>query len=653
MKNAVVLTGACALAMLAAGGVKLELGEEGCEIPKTLYGIFFEDYGYGADGGLNPEMVANGGFDHPKDPLKWWRPDGDTGRYSIQHGRPVHENTSAHLRIESFSDRTPGSVVNTGYYAIAVEQGKEYALSLRARGLDGYAGGVEATLVGGDGAVIARSLFAAGRFPVGKPCDGLDPELPEWGLHTATWRAEATVTNACLRVAATARGTVEVESVSLVPKETFRGHGLRKDLAEALAGLKPAFMRFPGGCMLEGTNFHQWCDWKRTVGPVERRECVDGLWSPIATHRIGYYDYLQFCEDIGCEPLPVFGAGLTCQFRRPAAAPMDGLDFFIGNVLDFIEFATGDKATRWGRVRAEMGHPAPFALHYLQVGNENWDDVFLDRYIAIEKAIKARYPKLHVLSSAGAGVDGPKALPQWRHAFERLGKNGTECLDEHYYRTREWFRKHGRRYDAYPKDGPKVFVGEYACNHKKHTDLECAVHEAAMMTGFERNCDKVVMASYAPIFTRAEHLAEKGTNAWSIHIIRMDALRHVKRAGWHVQRMFAENRPDVLVKSVQTGATNSVFCVAGIDRAKGELVVKCANASTNATPVLLSFGRDLPAAPFTVETLMGAPEDDNTLDEPERVVPKMTRHPFKGGPVHHGNLPPTSLRIYRFKMAAK
>ncbi|MBO7720983.1 MAG: hypothetical protein J6T01_01100 [Kiritimatiellae bacterium] len=661
----ITLGGGDAAAKGEAAVLKINTSAPGHEIPKLLWGAFYEDYGFGADGGLYPELVANRGFDLPPAPLWAWEEDfrGMPARISVQHGRPVHPNTAAHVRIEAFRGK-PGSragVRNTGYFGIAVKKGAEYTFSMYVRGLDGYRGDVE-VLLHKDGRTLAAAKFPAASFKVGPERSGPDFVLPEWTRVTAAMTPSETAADAGLSVLLTDGGVIEADMVSLYPKDTFRGraNGLRRDLAEMVAAQKPAFLRFPGGCMLEGRDFQQWCDWKRTVGPLERRECIEGLWSWSATHGLGYYEYLLMCEDMGMEPMPVLLGAVTCQYRDPKYCPPEGLGYFIGNTLDLIEFMNGDASTVWGKVRASMGHPKPFNVKMIQIGNENWGERFLANFDAIAAAVKAKHPGIDVIGSAGGGVDNDG----WRLAMKHFAGRRDLTIDEHYYMPADWFYENAGRYDGYDRGGPKIFVGEYASfdrvRGKPRCCLDNALGEAALMTGIERNSDIVVKASFAPMFLRSvDGVKEffggrKYSSAWPGSEIWFDGLNVVGRTSYYVQKMFLLNRPDALIRHEQNlpRTKDGVFAVCGLDRAKGEYVVKVVNPAGLARKLKLEFDARLPSGGITFETLSHEnPLAENSLERPSVVRPETGGTAFAGGAEWETTLKPHSLAVYRLPAA--
>ena len=637
--------------------VTIRPGERGVDVPSDLYGAFFEDFSFGADGGLYPELVANGGFNLPEAHLRGWTEDfrgGAAARVSVQYGRPVHPNTAAHARIESFGGGAAG-LRNAGYNGgIALKEGAAYDLSFRARALGGYAGAVEARLESA-GRTLGSWTVPCGELSACAGGDALDPALPDWKRHAFAFVSPVTCTNATLSLLLTAAGAVELEDVSLYPRDTYKGRprGLRRDMAELVGEMRPSFLRFPGGCVLEGTNFTTWLDWKRTVGPLERRSAEKGLWSWIQTFGLGYFEYFQWCEDAGMRPLPVVIAGVTCQCRpKERVCPEAGIDYFVKNALDLIAFATDAPDTEWGAVRAAMGHPAPFALDMIGVGNENWGDEFLARAWKIEQAVRAKYPKVRVIRSLGAGVDSP----EWRKsmAFYNAKDAGGEpgIGDEHYYPTPEQCLAYADRYDAYDRRGQRIFVGEYACRLATRTfdkvgSLETALCEAALMTGFERNADVVRMAAFAPMFHRDGY-----RGGFFPSMIHFDGLSAWGRTSYHVQKLFRANLP---ARTVPCGWNRRAdakiadfFVACGEDGATGELIVKLVNVTCDARRLDVDFGAERPSGRVARTVLAGARDAENTAAHPAACVPKRDDFAFAGGRTWRTTLPAWSLTILRF-----
>lgn len=534
----------------------VQADQPGHAIPKTLYGLFFEDINYAADGGLYAELIANRGFDWPVPDLQAWEKDyrgGGMARLSQPSGHPVHPNTARYLRIEVFhpgKENAGVGVANAGFGGIAVKQGATYDLSFYARPHRGYTGGLTVALESKTGTVLTTFRLDAkdwrNRQPTAKNRSPLDPDaLADWVKYTAELVPTATLADARLVVLCDAPGTVDLDFISLFPRDTYgkRKNGLRADLVNWLREMKPGSLRFPGGCIVEGVDMDDMYDWKRTVGPVERRAVNRNLWGYWQSGGLGFFEYFQLAEDIGAAPVPVLAAGMSCQSRKPVMAPLDGLDKFIQDALDLIEFANGAPDTPWGKVRAEMGHPAPFGLKMLGIGNENWTQDFLDRYAAIAKAIKAKHPEIELISSSGVHTSGE----MYDLAWKQTPADGADWIDEHYYSSPEWMFNSVGRYDKFDRKGPKVYVGEYACHMPDRANsLDAALAEAFLMTGFERNSDIVGMTAYAPLFNKIGH------SQWVPDMIWFDNTRSFATPSYHVQKLFMHHLPDILLPTTTT-----------------------------------------------------------------------------------------------------
>ena len=617
MKNITALASALSIALSASAADKASvvLGEDGSghDVPSGLWGIFFEDINWAADGGLNPEMLANPGFDWGQaDHEKWnctedgWEPDcrdGGMARLSFQYGSPVHPNTAKHLRIEGFGQGLAG-VRNRGLDGMWVVKGEPYALSFDWREVSKASG-------------IDYELGPWSRFE--KSFSG-DEAVLSFDLPFGKVALERDKDRATFSILVSGRRTFEFDNVSLKPTgPNLVRAGLRKDLVDRLADLKPAFVRFPGGCIVEEGDFQHWYDWRRTVGPKERRECILNRWVRPGrpyweTFGVGYYEYFRLCEEIGAEPLPICLSGLTCQYQKPALlCDVKDADYFAQCVLDLIEFANGDVSTKWGKVRAGMGHPKPFNLKMVGIGNENWQAEFFDRCEPIAKIIRAKHPEIKIVGSAGPAPDGR----DFDYAWKRITKETADFVDEHYYRDPAWFLRAATRYDNYDRSRPSVYAGEYACHHHvdkaKPNTLWSAVCEAVAMTGFERNSDVVKMASYAPLFAR------KGHDQWTPDLIWFDGTKSWATPNYYVQQLFSLNRPDRTVSVKVEG--ESLYASAGIK--SGKRIVKIVNAADSPREVAINL-----SGKVKVTTLAGNKLDVN--DGIEKCKPVVSEAELSG-----------------------
>ena len=471
----------------------------------------------------------------------------------------------------------------------------------------------------------------------------------EWKKYEVVMTSAVTDPKATLRVFLNNPVTVDVEHVSLFPVDTWMGHenGLRKDLAQALYDLEPGLFRFPGGCIVEGTDLPTRYNWKNSVGPVENRPLNENRWQHTFKHRyypdyfqsygLGFYEYFLLSEEIGAEPLPVLSCGLACQFQnetQDAHVPVCELDEYIQDALDLIEFANGDVTTEWGKLRAEMGHPEPFNLKFIGIGNEQWGPEYPEHLVPFIDAIRKAYPEIKIVGSSGPNSEGD----QFDFLWPEMKRLGADLVDEHFYRPESWFLAQGARYDNYDRKGPKVFAGEYACHGagKKWNHFEASLLEAAFMTTIERNADIVHMATYAPLFAHIEGWQ------WRPDLIWFDNLRSMKSCSWYVQRLYTQYQGTNALKLTDmegvniTGAEgqNGLFASSVYDAEKNQVYIKIINVSDEAQPVKVNFeGLKKKEVLKGVEAVSYHSDDldaDNTLDEPTKIVPQTSPLNFEG-----------------------
>jgi alpha-L-arabinofuranosidase len=515
--------------LASAATITVQSNQPQHPVQPSMWGVFFEDINYAADGGLYAELVQNRSFEH-RDKLYSWSEvkRGGWGTRQIVGEHGVHPNNPNFLRLKV--TRSGYGVMNSGFDGIAVKDGGKYWFAAHLRAGDFT------------GELIVRLEDEAG-LSLGET--RIKKFGADWKRHEVTLSSKATTPKARLVLLATAPGTLDLDVVSLFPKDTFKGRrkGLRKDLAQLLANLKPGSFRFPGGCIVEGTDFANMYRWKDTVGEIWERKQNWNLWqnpdSPQyhQTYGLGFFEYFQFCEDIGAAPVPILNCGMCCQARRGQHVPLDQLQPFIQDALDLIEFANGPVTSQWGGLRAKMGHPKPFNLKYLGVGNEQWNQEYFDRYEPFYKAIKAKHPEIQIISTSGPGPNDDL----YRFAWGKfLAGTPADLVDEHYYRPPQWFLESVNRYDTYDRKGPKVYAGEYAAHdNNRRNNMRSALAEAAFMTGLLKNADVVHMAAYAPLFAKVGHVQ------WRPDLIWFDNTRSYGSPSYHVQAMYAQNRPDV------------------------------------------------------------------------------------------------------------
>ncbi|MBI5386458.1 MAG: carbohydrate binding domain-containing protein [Verrucomicrobia bacterium] len=491
--------------------ITVQADQPGHKIPPTLWGIFFEDINLSADGGIYPERVRNRNFEDTAKPDHWTLLTNAQAKaeMSIDTEKPVSAKNPRCLKIVVTDPAgSRAGVVNGGFYGIAVEKGESFRLSLKARADGGFSGPLTVSLESSDGSIVAQ--------------EKISKLTTDWRNFAATLAAKTTDPKARLVISTTKPGTFWLDMVSLFPKQTWKNHGLRPDLMEKLAGLKPAFNRFPGGCWVEGDRMKEAYRWKQTIGDPSERRTQHNIWQYEATHGVGFHEYLVMCEDLGCEPLFV----INCGMSHKENVPLEQMDEFVQDALDAIEYANGPVTSKWGAVRAQAGHPAPFGLKYMEIGNENGGPAYRERWALFHKAIKSRYPEIQLVANHWSGGYPTNPMP--------------EIVDEHYYNNPEFFMAQAGRYDKYDRHGPKIYIGEYAVTSGAGLgNLRGAIGEAAFMTGMERNSDVVIMGSYAPLFCHANH------KRWPINLINYDGARVFGIPSYYVQQMFSQNRGDV------------------------------------------------------------------------------------------------------------
>ena len=638
----------------------------GAPVQPTMYGIFFEDINYAADGGLYAELVKNRSFEFPN-AFTGWDISGDV---TLKNDGPFERNPHyVRLTPANHSDRHT-MIENHGFFGMGVKGGADYRFSVWARVPDGGKAKLWIDLVENATMDDDQKLGNAGIEVSGK----------EWKKYTAIIKPKRTCAKAHLRVWGDSKATTDLEHVSLFPVDTWKGreNGMRKDLAQALNDMRPGVFRFPGGCIVEGVDLATRYQWKNTVGPVENRPLNENRWHYTFTNRyfpdyfqsygLGFFEFFQLCEDFGSEALPVISCGLSCQFQNPdptkpgVHVAIDDLEPYIQDALDLIEFANGPVDSKWGKVRAEMGHPAPFNLKFLGVGNEQWDydeahgnygPVFTARLKKFSDAIRKKYPNIKLIGTTGPNSEG------WDFDLlqPRMKELKVDLYDEHYYRNEEWFLTHGLRYDSYDRKGPKVFAGEYACHgSKKHkwNHYYTSLLEAAHMTGIERNADIVHMATYAPLFAHVEGWQ------WRPDAIWYDNLRSFKSVSYYVQQLYAMNKGSHVLsltmdKKPVAGqpGQDGLFASAVFEQSTGEVIVKVVNTSEKAQPVSIQLlGIKGVRTANTITLCHDGMDDENTLDNPEKIIPvngTCQVDAGKGASLITDNLPARSFRIYKVK----
>ncbi len=621
-------------AVLSANGQKpISAPKGGKAISNELIGIFFEDISSAADGGLYAELLQNGSFEYsPADRDGWgpgthWhflRPGHSLGYMEPRMSDPLHPNNPTYMRlhverVREFYDYQGWKGVglqNDGFDGISVKAGASYTFSAFVRNVSGGAKQVRVALVepqgwGKDPRLLAEATFEA---------DGND-----WKQYQAVLTPQEDCTKAALQVLVLNTGEVDVDQLSLMPQDTYKGHGLRRDLAEALEALHPKFMRFPGGCVVHGGGDGFWNTyrWKNTVGPRHQRPGLKNTWGYHQSMGLGYFEYFQLCEDIGMEPLPILPCGVSCQGtnggwgmkgQAQEVVPMEEMDEWVQDALDLIEWANGDATTRWGRVRAEAGHPEPFNLKYLGLGNEERiSPEFCERFKYIYNKVREAHPEIVIVGTAGPGSHPGNG--DFENGWKLAEELGMPIIDEHYYEKNDYFLT-SRQYDKYPRDRKtKVYLGEYAAKDKKLID---ALAEALYLIHVERNGDVVCMTSYAPLFAR------KNATNWNPDLIYFDNERPYLTCSYYVQQMFGQSAGNYYYGDCVTidNKTNLQEQSVVLNTNTRRLYIKIANASDQTKEVRLNLSRFGSLKPNgTITTLSGQPGDENNFDA-QPIAPK-------------------------------
>ena len=580
----------------------------GAPVQPTMYGIFFEDINFGADGGLYAELVENRSFEAPLHitasgericgGLQGWNVFGNV---KLSSERPAFDRNPHYVTLADDGHREKFTgLENHGYFGMGLKKGLAYKFSVYAR-TNGNAK-IRVELVGNDNEVMAKkSVEIAGK---------------DWKKYTAEITSPRTDAKGFMRIYLESRDAVDLDHVSLFPADAWQGC-LRADLVQDLKDLHPGVFRFPGGCIVEGTDLASRYQWKNSVGAVENRPMNENRWNYTFPHRLfpnyfqtygmGFYELFCLSEYIGAEPLPILNVGLACQYQnddkdaaRVHVATSD-LQPYIDDCLDLIEFCNGGTDTKWGKLRADMGHAAPFNLKVIGVGNEQWGPLYPERLEYFVKAIRAKYPNIKIVGSSGPEPDD-KGGKQFTYGWNEMTRLKADLVDEHYYRDQKWFMENITRYDKYNRKGPKVFAGEYACHISQpalpvpegKNVFEGALYEAALLTGIERNADVVHMATYAPLFAH-----EEGWQ-WRPDLIWMDNLKTVRTPNYYVQQLYAMN-PGTNVLSLTENklpvtGQDGLCASAVFDKASGKYIVKFVNLGDQPQQVQITF-KGLKAVP--------------------------------------------------------
>lgn len=625
---------------------KIDVSQAGATIQSTMYGIFFEDINFGADGGLYAELVKNRSFEFDN-PFGGWTPFGNV---SVQTQSPCFDRNPRYVRISYNKELTGSGLDNEGFKGIGIKAGDKYDFSLYARTFGKDIVKLRVHLVNS-----ANDLYETKELEI---------QGKEWKKYTIVLTPGMTDAHSRLRVTMITKGSVDLEHISLFPQKTFnnRPNGMRTDLAQALKDLKPGVFRFPGGCIVEGSNLCNRYQWKNTVGPVENRPTNINRWNYTFQHKkfpdyyqsygLGFFEYFQLSEDLGAEPLPVLNCGLSCQYENHDPnenCPVEKLQPYIDDALDLIEFANGPTDSKWGKMRSDMGHPAPFNLKFIAIGNEQWGSLYTERLEQFVKAIRAKFPDIQLIGSSGPGSDGA----DFDYLWPEMKRLKVDLVDEHFYRSPEWFLNSAKRYDSYDRQGPKVFAGEYACHaDNRENSFLTALCEAAFMTGLERNADVVHLCTYAPLFAHVDAWQ------WRPDLIWFDNLSLVKTPNYYVQQLYGHNAgtnvlPLTMLNEPVAGQ-HELYATAAIDKKTNELIIKIANTGIQSERIKLNLN-SLPAGKHkgTLTLLHSSDlEAKNTLSKPDQIVPTVTNIEISNH-VTDLTIYPLSFSVYRIKLMDK
>ena len=620
----------------------IQANKLGAPIQPTMYGIFFEDINFGADGGLYAEMVENRSFEFPQRLMGW----NTFGHVTLNDVSPAFSRNPHYVTLESAGAREKQTALeNRGFFGMGLKKDMQYDFSVNARLhlLDGKQTKIRVELVNSRNDVIAQQTLTITNN--------------KWQKHTCTLTSPQTDLKGLMRVyLEKGAESVDLDHISLFPSDNW--HGLRADLVQDLADLHPGIFRFPGGCIVEGTDLDTRYEWKNSVGAPENRPLNENRWRDTFTHRLypnyyqslglGFYEYFLLAEKIGAEPLPILSVGLACQYQNDDKDPnahvaVADLQSYIDDALDLIEFANGAVTSPWGKLRADMGHPAPFGLKQIGIGNEQWGALYPERLAKFVEQIRAKYPEIKICGSSGPSADGD----MFDYGWEQMRQLGVDLVDEHYYKSPEWFLAHAGRYGHYDRKGPKVFAGEYAAHAKNSPNSwEAALAEAAFMTGLERNADVVYQATYAPLFAHVEGWQ------WRPDLIWFDNLTSVRSANYYVQQLYGMNTGTHVLRLTRDGKAvegeEGLYATACYDKPTKSYIVKIANTSGLEKNIQITFQGLKKLKPGQV-TLLYADDIyvENTIEHKDAVVPVKSEVQAQGN-VLHATLKPHSFAVYRF-----
>ncbi|MCA9734263.1 alpha-L-arabinofuranosidase [candidate division KSB1 bacterium] len=636
--------------------ITVSTGQYGARISSTMWGIFFEDINFGGDGGLYPELVKNRSFEFPDHMMGWIRrlEPGSAGYMYIEKypGNPTNAHY-LHMDIQNIGDGF--GISNEGFRGMGIREGAEYRFSLQARQLEGEGITLRIEIIAEDGRKLMETKI-----------NGFEKQ---WKKHAIILKATSSGAKARMNLfIESGNGILDLDVISLFPTDTYknRENGLRADLVKMLAELKPGFLRFPGGCIVEGRTLAERYQWKTTVGDPIDRKLIVNRWNTEFNHRItqdyyqsfglGFYEYFLLCEDIRAEPMPILNCGMACQFNTGELVTTEELEPYIQDMLDLIEFANGTMNCKWGKLRAEMGHPEPFNMKYLGIGNEQWGPQYIQRYIPIAKVLKEKHPEIQLI--AGTGSDAtifPNGQAEINYLWEHYRQmDNIDIVDEHFYRTPDWFLENVDFYDGYDRSGPKIFVGEWGAQSvgvaspDNRNNWQCALYEAVFMTGLERNADIVIMTCYAPLFGHLDAWQ------WTPDMIWFDNLGVYGTPNYYVQKLFSLNpgthQLTAIIEDspVLDDKKQGLHASATIDENADEVILKVVNVTDEVIKSSIDLlnvkksSKPVKIILLTSDSLI----DENSLNEPKKIYPQETTVKLDS-PNFTYEFPPISLTILR------
>lgn len=641
---ATMMAGSTALFAQTPISFKVDLDQPAGKMSRDMWGVFFEDINMGADGGIYAELIKNRSFEFNEPWMGWKKLTKEPEGTFLIINNSKRKGNPRSLKIHNPKGVQLG-VQNEGFRGMGIKKGEQYEFSLLFKQVTAGIR-IRVELLDDQDKVVGNSSLTLS--------SGSD-----WKSSSAKFTASETVANGKLNVWIEGAGDAELDMISLFPTDTWKNRpkGLRKDMVQLLADMKPGFIRFPGGCIVEGRDLASRFQWKKTVGPIEERELIINRWNNEFKHRpapdyfqtfgLGFYEYFLMAEDIGAKAVPILNCGMACQFNTAELVPMDELDTYVQDALDLIEFANGAVTTTWGKLRSDMGHPAPFNLEMLGVGNENWGPQYIERLAAFKEVLNEKHPEIAIIASSGTDPDGER----FAYLDEQLREMKIDIIDEHYYRPPSWFLSSVSRYDDYDRNGPKVFAGEYAShttrpNGPGRSTWEAALSEAAFLTGLERNADVVQMASYAPLFGHVDGWQ------WTPDLIWVDNLHAYGTPSYQVQKLYSTNTGTDIVPVKWNGAAvagkDSLFASSVYDSITKELIIKFVNYNSKPVQVNFDINSKKKLKQTAVKTTLanGDLSISTSFEEPLKIQPKVEQVNYKGKKIAD-TFAPYSLTVIR------